>query len=582
MIHQILFNVPQADIHRMAAPGRTLVLPWGRGVGKSWFQREQWYELVAQHDGKVRAGKPGTPLRGIRIVLLMPTFKHCVDVHAEEMRKELEGEWSYLGGVVNKSRWRVSFPGGSWIQFFGAREANSARGLRCDVVTVDEADDVEPGDYSSVVKPWFTEPWSLKMRYVSGTPRRGRYGLLYESHNFGLKGIARHFTRHATCFEATNVDRAYIENDVRPTTTPEIFKREYLCDFDAAEALVYGMFKEDFHVRAPPAGTKFTEVIYGIDHGYEDPNVFLPIGVVGNGRDTVCYVLDEIYVQHTTPTENKVNAKKLVGRFGAGKWFADPSRPDSIAEYQNAGLSVFAANNAIDDGVLSVADRFAIRAERDGSNPRAHLFVHPRCKNTIRELGSYRRKRDPRDADRVLDAIEDKNNHCLVGDTLVRTARGEVPIRDVRVGDQVMTRSGWRAVTFSGQTFASRDTYRLTTSNGSSVEGTPDHKIWTSNRGWIRMDALRYGDKLAAWENMASARPSGATGTQGASPVRVLAVSPTGTREAVYDLTVDGAHEFFANGILVHNSMDALRYAIFTRFGGPLVPRDSSGMAPLQ
>ena len=38
--------------------------------------------------------------------------------------------------------------------------------------------------------------------------------------------------------------------------------------------------------------------------------------------------------------------------------------------------------------------------------------------------------------------------------------------------------------------------------------------------------------------------------------VRVLGFSPDGTAP-VYDLTVEGAHEFFANGVLVHN---CLRY----------------------
>ena len=30
----------------------------------------------------------------------------------------------------------------------------------------------------------------------------------------------------------------------------------------------------------------------------------------------------------------------------------------------------------------------------------------------------------------------------------------------------------------------------------------------------------------------------------------------------VYDLTIEGCPEFFANGILVHNCLDALRYAL--------------------
>ena len=41
----------------------------------------------------------------------------------------------------------------------------------------------------------------------------------------------------------------------------------------------------------------------------------------------------------------------------------------------------------------------------------------------------------------------------------------------------------------------------------------------------------------------------------------------------VYDMTVDGEHEFYAGGILVHNCMDAIRYAI-----GPLIKRESQPM----
>jgi phage terminase large subunit len=37
----------------------------------------------------------------------------------------------------------------------------------------------------------------------------------------------------------------------------------------------------------------------------------------------------------------------------------------------------------------------------------------------------------------------------------------------------------------------------------------------------------------------------------------------------VFDLTVDGSHEYFANGVLVHNCMDAIRYAVFTKLCVP-------------
>jgi hypothetical protein len=48
--------------------------------------------------------------------------------------------------------------------------------------------------------------------------------------------------------------------------------------------------------------------------------------------------------------------------------------------------------------------------------------------------------------------------------------------------------------------------------------------------------------------------------------VRVVDVSVLDGRQPVYDLTVDGPPEFYANGILVHNCSDATRYAVFTHF----------------
>ena len=41
---------------------------------------------------------------------------------------------------------------------------------------------------------------------------------------------------------------------------------------------------------------------------------------------------------------------------------------------------------------------------------------------------------------------------------------------------------------------------------------------------------------------------------------RVTSLKSVGER--VYDLTIDGQHEFFASGILVHNCIDAIRYSL--------------------
>jgi hypothetical protein len=57
-----------------------------------------------------------------------------------------------------------------------------------------------------------------------------------------------------------------------------------------------------------------------------------------------------------------------------------------------------------------------------------------------------------------------------------------------------------------------------------------------------------------------------------AAPVSVLGpfASDSAPRD-VYNLTIDGAHEFYANGVLVHNC-DATRYLLINLGGGPSFP----------
>jgi hypothetical protein len=42
----------------------------------------------------------------------------------------------------------------------------------------------------------------------------------------------------------------------------------------------------------------------------------------------------------------------------------------------------------------------------------------------------------------------------------------------------------------------------------------------------------------------------------------------SGGTELVYDLCVAGCHEYFANGVLVHNCVDAARYALYSEYAG--------------
>ena len=402
-------------------PGNTVCIPWGRGGGKSYFDRQYAYFMVATMDGQTRPGIDGT---GVRIAVLMPTLAQARKVHQRLLIAELtgSGRWAWLGGAINKTELRVDFPGGSWIQFVSAETALvSARGIRADIAIVDECDDVDVPVYDAIIRPWFTEPASLSIKLLSGTPKRGRYGLLYRTHMRGIgklldkrgQRFARHHSFHATCYAFPKfVSAREIEEAKQDPALAQIFPREYLCSFDAGEGLVYPMFSESFHVREPDSATVWTEVLVGVDHGYEDPGCIYVIGVQGSGADATAHVIHEVYRSRQLDDWWLEQARQVIGWFPQARWFIDPSRPDKVAAFKRAGARIGEVDNSIEPGVAIVANLLAVR-DRERAPQFARLYVSPACPNLIREFGLYRRRRDPKNTESVLDDIEDKNNHAM-------------------------------------------------------------------------------------------------------------------------------------------------------------------------
>ena len=408
---EVKFNKPQSLAYNALKPGMTVACPWGRGVGKSKFQRLTWYLLLAEHDGQERRDYKSQ--KGIRIVLLAPTFKQAVDVHGAAMEHELKTEWAFLKGKLHKTKWRVDFPGGSSIQFFGAENADAVRGVRCDYVTVDECDDVDPDVFDAIVQPWLSEPWSLKMRLCGGTPRRGRHGLLYKLWDLGKGNVPGHYAVHATYKDAPeNISQEFVEQ-VRKTTPQEIFKREWECDFDSAEGLVYSNFIEAYHVRQLKKDNRVVEHLIGVDHGWEDPGVIVVIAVLGKGQDSICWAIQEVYESRRDTTWWIEVAKDYVRKYPQASWYLDPSRPDRIEDFRKIGARVCEVDNTIDAGVAALQNRLTVRESKWSHNGAAKLYVSPDCRNLIREFGLYKRRRNPKNRSEVLESIEDKHNHAL-------------------------------------------------------------------------------------------------------------------------------------------------------------------------
>lgn len=406
------------------APRSDLNLEWGRGCGKSWFDRFIAWEWIARannvprlellerlgvlHELDADQREKAAGVKGVRVVFLLPTKKQFVDIHGRLLRQENEDTWSHLGGNLNGTTYQVDFKGGSFIAPFPASEHGSKRalGMRCDIVIADEADDIDIDVFDTVVRPWFSEPWSLKIRVTSGTPRRGRHGLLWQRHVAGLDpDRPRYRTVHATYRDNPEIVDIREVDDARRDTPKSTFEREWECNFDAGEGLVYP-FDEQFHVREPPEHEAIREFIVGMDHGWVDAGVLLLIGIQGHGRDATAWVLDEHYESEVPNHVWDERAKA----WNYAKFWPDPSRPDRINDLKRVGVTAGDTDNDIDGGISRVADLLFVRIGESGDRW-ARLFVSPKCVNTIREFGLYRRKKNPDGT--FSEDPEDKNNHAM-------------------------------------------------------------------------------------------------------------------------------------------------------------------------
>ena len=83
--------------------------------------------------------------------------------------------------------------------------------------------------------------------------------------------------------------------------------------------------------------------------------------------------------------------------------------------------------------------------------------------------------------------------HCVSKHSKVQTYNGIQEIKDVSIGDMILTCDGFRKVTNKWR--SSKPTVEVVTRKG-TVRCSPDHKIYVVDKGWTRSEDLRVGDVL--------------------------------------------------------------------------------------
>jgi PBSX family phage terminase large subunit len=161
------------------------------------------------------------------------------------------------------------------------------------------------------------------------------------------------------------------------------YKRNILGLWVMAEGVIYDMWDESKHTFTELPEGEYSWQVW-CDYGTQNPCVFLL--AAKNLRTGVYYVVDEYYWSGREKGRQKTDAQyrkdlvEFVGDKQIDRVVIDPSAASFITELrQHTGFPIAKADNDVENGIRVVA-----KALHQG-----RLFVHKKCRNTIKEFSSY-------------------------------------------------------------------------------------------------------------------------------------------------------------------------------------------------
>ncbi len=96
----------------------------------------------------------------------------------------------------------------------------------------------------------------------------------------------------------------------------------------------------------------------------------------------------------------------------------------------------------------------------------------------------------------------DRLDACFVAGTMITTRRGQVPIEQIKPGMMVLTRKGFRQVLKAGITCSDAVVMTAYFSNGNKLTGTPEHRIFVKDKGFIPLNSLVWTDIIVVCKNV--------------------------------------------------------------------------------
>ena len=279
---------------------------------------------------------------------------------------------------TNETSLTIKLINGSYIALKGAEKPNNLRGRALDHVVLDEFADMRPETWYEVLRASLSDRNGTAL--FIGTPKGRNH--FYDLWAKGKDGAANWESFQYTTLEGGNVPAEEIEA-ARADLDERTFNQEYCAQFVTYAGLIYYGFSREDSVLA--IGDDSGTLHIGMDFNLDPMSAVICIR-----KGEKLYAVDEI-VMYGSNTDEMV--AEIKDRYGNRNIiiYPDPAsrqrktsaggRTD-LSILQNAGFSVKAKNSH-----ALVRDRInAVNSRLLSGDGERHLFVSPKCKQTIKSL----------------------------------------------------------------------------------------------------------------------------------------------------------------------------------------------------
>ena len=350
-------SAPQSEVY--SDPARFKMLCSGRRFGKTHLCLVQLIVWAAMKTGSLNW-------------YIAPTYKSAKQIAWRQLKQMVPSE---LFAAKNEVDLSIEFVNGSRIELKGGESADNLRGASLSNVVLDEAAYIPQDAWEMVIRPALADQRGSAF-FISTPAGYNHFHEMWEQ----AADLEDWQTFSYSTIEGGNVPPEEVEL-ARRTLDERTFKQEFLASFETFSGRVFPEF-DDANIAEDVADTG-GPVLVGLDF-----NVGVMAGVICSKVGDTLHQWDEIAVKNSNTDEV---AQMLRQRFPDRRIICYPDPTGRARKTSAAGATDHGILRKYGLEVVAPKSPWSVKDRLNATNylicnaeGQRRMFIHPRCKNTIK------------------------------------------------------------------------------------------------------------------------------------------------------------------------------------------------------